>query len=97
MLSQRYSDRTVYHGHGEPGVAQPLIAELSEYISILRQQTVEALKSDNQITPEEKSAIAATMKKQYPDYETSMVVQNLMERNIDGIAQEIKKARSQRR
>jgi glyoxylase-like metal-dependent hydrolase (beta-lactamase superfamily II) len=89
MLSQRYSDQMVYHGHGQPGVAQPLITELSGYISTLRQQVGNALKSDNEITPEEKSAIVTAMKKQYPDYETSMVVQNLQERNIDGIAKEL--------
>jgi glyoxylase-like metal-dependent hydrolase (beta-lactamase superfamily II) len=90
MLSQRYSDQMVYHGHGQPGVAKPLIAELSGYISTLRQQVGNALKSDNAITPEEKSAIVTAMKKQYPNYETSMVVQNLLERNIDGISQELK-------
>jgi glyoxylase-like metal-dependent hydrolase (beta-lactamase superfamily II) len=89
MLSQHYSDQMIYHGHGQPGVAKLLIAELSGYISTLRQQVENALKSDSRITPEEKSAIVTTMKKRYPDYETSMVVQNLQERNIDGIAKEL--------
>lgn len=90
MLSQRYSDQMVYHGHGQPSIAKPLITELSGYIRTLRQQVGNALKSDNSITFEEKSVIATAMRKQYPDYETSMVVQNLLERNIDGIAQELK-------
>lgn len=84
----------IYHGHGQPGIAKPLITELSRYISTLRQQVDKALRSDNSITPEEKSEIVTTMKNQYPDYETSMVVQNLLERSIDGIAQELKQTMS---
>lgn len=94
VLLQRYPDWMIYHGHGQPGIAKPLITELSRYISTLRQQVDKALRSDNSITPEEKSEIVTTMKNQYPDYETSMVVQNLLERSIDGIAQELKQTMS---
>jgi glyoxylase-like metal-dependent hydrolase (beta-lactamase superfamily II) len=89
LLSQSYSEQIMYHGHGKPDVAKPLIAELSGYIRTLRQQVEQALKSDNVITSEEKSAIATAMNQQYPNYKTSMVVQNLLERNIDGIAGEL--------
>jgi glyoxylase-like metal-dependent hydrolase (beta-lactamase superfamily II) len=89
MLLARYPDQTVYSGHGKPGLAKDLIREESEYIETLRSLVGEALKGDASVTPQEKADIVAEMEKRHPDYQTSLLVPNLLERGIDGIAKEL--------
>ncbi len=89
-LRDRYANAMIYHGHGKPDRAQPLIEELTGYIDTLRGLIADALVTDNEITPQEKTGILAKMDTRYPDYETSLVLPNLLARGIDGIAQELK-------
>jgi glyoxylase-like metal-dependent hydrolase (beta-lactamase superfamily II) len=90
VLQQRYPDQMVYHGHGEPGRARPLIKAQIEYIETLRNLVAKALSTGISITSEEKEAIVAQMEKRYPDYRSSLVLPGLLENGINGIAKELK-------
>jgi glyoxylase-like metal-dependent hydrolase (beta-lactamase superfamily II) len=88
MLLKRYPDLTLYPGHGEPGLARSLITAQISYITTFRNLVANALKSDRQVTPEETTAIIAAMKKKYPDYQTSLLLPNLLERGVVAVAKE---------
>jgi glyoxylase-like metal-dependent hydrolase (beta-lactamase superfamily II) len=89
VLLKRYPEATVYSGHGNPGSARSLITAQIKYIESLRQLVANALSSNNKVTLNEKASIVAAMKQQYPDYETSLLVPNLLERGIDGVSKEL--------
>jgi glyoxylase-like metal-dependent hydrolase (beta-lactamase superfamily II) len=91
MLLERYPFQTVYHGHGKPGSAEELIPAQIEYIETLRDRVANALTSSGKVTSEEKEAILAEMEERYPDYQTSLLLPGLLERGIDGIAEELKR------
>lgn len=90
MILKRYPNVTIYHGHGEPGLAQPLIEAQSEYIETIRSLVSDALATGKEVTPQEKADIVAQMEKKYPDYWTSMLLPGLLENGIDGVAKELK-------
>lgn len=90
MLLQQYPNSTLYHGHGEPGLAKPLIEELTAYIETLRELVANAIATNSNVTPAEKAEIVTQMQKRYPDYQTSLLVTALLERGIDGISRELK-------
>jgi glyoxylase-like metal-dependent hydrolase (beta-lactamase superfamily II) len=89
-LEKRYSDLMVYHGHGEPGKAKPLIEAQIKYIESFRNLVASALASEASVTPQEKAAIVQEMKERYPNYSTSLVLPGLLENGVDGIAKELK-------
>jgi glyoxylase-like metal-dependent hydrolase (beta-lactamase superfamily II) len=89
LLLKRYPEVTIYSGHGKPGRARMLITAQIKYIESLRQLVAKAISSDSKVTLDEKANIIAAMKQQYPDYETSLLVPNLLERGIDGVAKEL--------
>lgn len=90
MILNRYPDVTIYHGHGEPGQARLLIEAQSEYIETVRSLVSNALATENEVTPQEKANILTQMEAKYPDYWTSMLLPDLLEAGIDGVAEELK-------
>lgn len=86
---------TAYPGHGKPAPAKEILQAQLKYIQTVRSLVIEALSSGNEVTPREKTDILAEMKEQYPDYQTSLLLPGLLERGIDGIAQELKKEKVQ--
>lgn len=90
MVLKQYPNVTIYHGHGEPGEARPLIEAQSEYIETVRNLVSQALATGNEVTPEEKADIVTEIEAKYPDYWTSMVLPGLLEAGIDGVAKELK-------
>jgi glyoxylase-like metal-dependent hydrolase (beta-lactamase superfamily II) len=89
LLLKRYPEVTIYSGHGKPGRARMLITAQIKYIESLRQLVAKAISSDSKVTLDEKANFIAAMKQQYPDYETLLLVPNLLERGIDGVAKEL--------
>ena len=89
-ILNRYPDVTVYHGHGEPGQARPLIEAQSEYIETVRSLVSDALATDSEVTSQEKADIITQMEAKYPDHWTSMVLPGLLEAGIDGVTEELK-------
>lgn len=89
-LLERYPEaETVYPGHGDPGSAKELLRAQIEYIETLCSLVADALTSGGEVTPEEKENILAEMEERYPDYQTSLLLPGLLERGVEGIAEEM--------
>jgi glyoxylase-like metal-dependent hydrolase (beta-lactamase superfamily II) len=89
MLRDRYPDVTVYPGHGQSGRLQPLADELIGYIDVLRSLVAKAIATNNDVTAQEPASILTEMETRYQNYQTSLVLPDLIEANIEGIAQEL--------
>ena len=82
-------ETTIYHGHGEPDIAETLIGEQIEYIETVRSLVAEALKSDREVTTEEREQIISQLEQQYTDYKTTLLLPDLQVENIKGVAREL--------
>ncbi|MEO1297461.1 MAG: MBL fold metallo-hydrolase [Cyanobacteria bacterium J06636_16] len=88
-LRDRYPDQTVYSGHGEPDLVQPLVEAEVSYIETVRNLVAEAIITDNEVSPEEKTNILAELEQRYPDYQRSLMAPSLLLANIDAVAEEL--------
>ena len=90
-IQERFPDlRRVYPGHTEPDNPNVLIEAQINYIETFRNLLSQALENDEVVDDEEKRDIANEIEKRYPDYETSLLLPELIEINIDGVAEELK-------
>jgi len=90
LLKQYPNLKTIYPGHGNPGPAKKLLQAQIAYVQSLRNLLTSALAADGEVTKEEKAGIITEMEKRYPDYEASLLVPGLLNRNVEGIAKEMK-------
>ena len=89
ILRDRYPDQTIYSGHGEPDSAQLLIEAQIEYIEKIRSLVAEALNTDSEITPEEKTDILTEIEQRYPNHQITLLAPGFLEGNIDAVTEEL--------
>jgi glyoxylase-like metal-dependent hydrolase (beta-lactamase superfamily II) len=83
-IKNRYPDaKTVYSGHGGSG-AMSMLDDQAAYIRRFREIVAEGA-SDNAMTPKQKSAVVARIKKTYPDFKQDWWVAI----NVDAMAREL--------
>src|SRR3984957_16664962 len=83
-IKTRYADaKTVYSGHGGSG-PMSMLDEQAAYIRRFREIVADGA-SDNAMTPKQKSAVVARIKKTYPDFKQDWWVAI----NVDAMAREL--------
>jgi glyoxylase-like metal-dependent hydrolase (beta-lactamase superfamily II) len=90
-IQKKFPDlKQVYPGHTKADNPNILIEAQIDYIETFRKLVSQALSNDGVVDNEEKRDIADEIERRYPDYETSLLLPELVELNIDGVAEELR-------
>ncbi|WP_250126320.1 MBL fold metallo-hydrolase [Chroococcidiopsis sp. CCMEE 29] len=80
---------TIYPGHGSAGAKDLLINKQLEYLTRFRELVADSLSNDGQISSDEKNEIIQRMNSLYPGYKPVAEIPDLLERNINTVANEL--------
>lgn len=83
-------NETLYPGHGGSGEVGELIEAQREYLTRFRRLVGGELRANGSITDEGKRSIVRAMEEHYPGYDTAAAIPDLLEQNVDAVAEEMR-------
>ena len=92
VSAKYHAVQTVYPGHGTSGTAEALFAFQRTYLQTFQRLVLERKTADGKITPEGKTHIVEEMNRAYPDFLPVAMIPNLLELDVDAIAEKTQEA-----